>query len=111
MDSTQCIDTCLCFLCALSRQWKALDGVTNQFDLVMCLVSCCFPPCSNVKIRMRTVDKYGIDEGCIGSVIYGLCPCFAACSACQVHRELTLRNAWPGGNCLHKQPGDYTQMR
>ena len=109
MDTTQCLDTCFCGPCSLSRQWKALDGVTNQFDLTMCLISSCCGVCVNIKIRMRTVEKYGIDEAALMNVIFGWC--CGGCSACQTHRELTLRNAWPGGNCLHKQPGDYTQMK
>lgn len=108
MDTTQCIDTCLCGPCSLSRQWKALEGVTNQLDITMCLVGSCCGACMNAMIRMKTVEKYAIAEDTVMSVAFGLC--CAGCSLCQTHRELTLRNAWPGGTLLHKQPGNYTQM-
>jgi Cys-rich protein (TIGR01571 family) len=75
----------------------------------MCLVSTFCGPCVTIKIRMLTVEKYGIDEPQSHNVLYGLC--CGACSSCQVHRELTMRNAWPGGTLFHKQPGDYSQMR
>ena len=109
MDTTQCIDLYFCGPCAMSREWKALEGVTNQFDLPMCVAGCFCGHCMNVVLRMKTVEKYGIDEATVMNVAWGLC--CGACSNCQVHRELTLRNAWPGGTCLLKAPGDYSQMK
>ena len=109
MDTSVCIDHWLCGPCQLSRQWKALEGQTNQFDMVMCVVACCVGQCLNVLIRMKTVEKYGISEGFPLIIVFGLC--FGSCSSCQVHRELTVRNAWPGGTLLHKEPGKYTAMK
>ena len=109
MDPMQCLDTYLCGCCAMSRQWKALEGMTNQLDIVMCFVAYLFGQCVNIMIRMKTVEKYGIAEGLPMTVIWACC--FGQCSLCQTHRELTLRNAWPGGTILHKEPGDYTKMK
>lgn len=106
-DVPQCIDTCLCFPCQSSRQLRALQGATNSFDLNLCVLAAYCAPCVSAKIRMDVVEKYGIAEKApLAGVIGCLC---GACSSCQVHRELTLRNAWPGGTLLHKQPGDYSQ--
>ena len=108
MDVTQCLDTCLCPQCAMSRQLKALEGVTNQCDVGLCIISAFCALCMNIKIRMGVVEKYGIAEDKLMSCIFGWC--LGGCSLCQTHRELTLRNAWPGGTILHKQPGNYSQM-
>ena len=109
MDTSQCIDTCCCPLCAMSRQWKAIEGVTNQCDPVMCCASYFCGLCVNIAIRMKVVEKYGIAEGTPMTIAFAWC--CGGCSLCQTHRELTMRNAWPGGTILHKEPGDYTQMK
>eukprot|EP00744_Colponema_vietnamica_P022780 GILI01032800.1.p1 GENE.GILI01032800.1~~GILI01032800.1.p1 ORF type:complete len:124 (+),score=9.09 GILI01032800.1:72-443(+) len=106
-DTPQCIDNCICYPCQSSRQLRALQGATNEFDLKFCLISSCCPHCVAVHIRIQVVEKYGIGEGMPIAAALGCCCAF--CSSCQVHRELTLRNAWPGGTLLHKQPGDYSQ--
>lgn len=109
MDTTQCADTICCGLCAISRQLKALEGVTNECDIGLCVVAYFCGACMVTKIRMGTVEKYGIAEDTMMSVLIGCCFC-PACSLCQTHRELTLRNAWPGGTLCHKQPGNYSKM-
>jgi hypothetical protein len=37
--------------------------------------------------------------------------CFGACSLCQTHRELSSRNAWPGGTVCHKEPTSYDALK
>ena len=109
MDPMQCVDSWLCSWCAMSRQWKALEGMTNTLDIVMCFVAYLFGCCVNIMIRMKVVEKYGIAEALPMTVFWAWC--FGQCSLCQTHRELTLRNAWPGGTIFHKEPGDYTKMK
>lgn len=105
VDLKQAIDNCICFPCSISRQLNAVDdSAPNTFTLSKCLLPgllCCFASCI---VRRKIVDRYHIDEGFVGSLLHGLC---GPCATCQHHRELTKRNCWPGGSCLHNQPGSY----
>jgi Cys-rich protein (TIGR01571 family) len=102
-DKSSCIDSICCWCCQIGRQCAALDGKVNENSYLYCclalffqahwLLICC--------LRCKVSSKYQLDEGCIGSICKGyFCP---LCSLCQTHRELTVRNAWPGGFCV-KQP-------
>lgn len=108
-DVPQSVDNCLCFPCQNSRQLRALEGSTDNMSVKYCVISCFCATCASARVRMLSTEKYGIDESKPLTALLGCC--LAPCSSCQVHRELTLRNAWPGGTFLHKQPGDYTQMK
>ena len=109
VDTTQCVDTACCALCALSRQWKAAEGITNQLDIPMCVIAYFCGYCMNCALRRKVVEKYNIDEAPVVSIVTAwIC---GGCSLCQTHRELTIRNAWPGGTVCHKQPGDYSSMK
>ena len=108
-DTNQCIDTALCAPCAMSRQLSALFGHSNEMNVFRLIHGCFFPLCTNIRIRWRTVVKYGIDEPF--HLTIAMAWCCGGCSLCQTHRELTLRNVWPGGTILHKEPTDYAQMK
>ena len=109
VDVMQCVDTWFCALCAMSRQWKAIEGQTDTCDVTMCVAAWCCPLCVNIAIRVKVVEKYSIDEAkpvsCCTAWICG------QCSLCQTHRELSMRNAWPGGTICHKQPTDYNALK
>ncbi len=101
LDTNQCIDNCICFPCSISRQINAVENmVPDTFTVGKCLcpgILCCF---ANCMVRRKIVDRYHLDEGLIGSLIFGCLPC----SVCQHHRELTKQGTWPGGSCLHSSP-------
>eukprot|EP00658_Telonema_sp_P-2_P027611 TRINITY_DN2129_c0_g1_i18.p1 TRINITY_DN2129_c0_g1~~TRINITY_DN2129_c0_g1_i18.p1 ORF type:complete len:123 (+),score=37.45 TRINITY_DN2129_c0_g1_i18:209-577(+) len=108
-DKPQCLDTCLCFPCQASRQVRALEGASNELDPKWCVIAALCGVCTSFYIRSNVVKKYQIEETPLMVGVFSVC--LAPCSSCQVHRELTLRNSWPGGMIFHKQPGDYTQMK
>eukprot|EP00758_Cryptobia_borreli_P002783 Tbor_TRINITY_DN3281_c0_g2::TRINITY_DN3281_c0_g2_i1::g.23714::m.23714 len=107
-DIPQTLDSCICYPCQNSRQMRAMEGAINEMDIKYSILSLCCPNCVSSIIRIRVTERYGIDESKRCSGIIGF---FLGCfSTCQVHRELTLRNLWPGGTILVRSPGDYTQM-
>jgi len=102
------MDTWFCPLCAMSRQCQAIEGKTDTLDIKQCVIAWCCPLCTNIGIRTKVVEKYSIDEAMPVSIVMAWC--FGPCSLCQTHRELSMRNAWPGGTFLHKQPTDYKAL-
>ena len=107
VDIKQCLDNCFCFPCSVSRQLNAIEeSKPDTFTLSKCICpGLCHPACVSCYVRHSVVKKYNIDEGLIKTLVLGgFC---ALCSITQTHRELTKRNCWPGGSCLHSQPGSY----
>lgn len=109
IDVMQCLDTYFCPCCAGSRQWNAIEGRTNECDVMHCCMHAFCGPCSTVCIRTKVVEKYTIDEGAVVSCLLALC--CGPCSMCQTHRELSQRNVWPGGTVCHKQPTSYDSLK
>ena len=103
VDTMQCLDTCICGPCSLSRQYMAaVEGQANTFSLPHCIAGWLCGQCMNCYIRMKVVEKYSIEEGVPISIAIGwVC---GSCSTCQTHRELSVNKTWPGGNFLHKEP-------
>ncbi|KAF8288366.1 hypothetical protein TcBrA4_0017030 [Trypanosoma cruzi] len=96
-DMGTCCDVCCCFACNTSRQWSAADGIPNNCGLCCCLGSCFFPVISTCLLRQKVSSMYFLQENLLLTFLIGwFC---SACSACQTHRELTLRGANPGGCC------------
>jgi Cys-rich protein (TIGR01571 family) len=100
LDPMQTLDTCLCPCCSVSRQLNALEAKPDTFDPQMCIFPGLCASCASAYIRVKVVEKYAIPHQMPMEGILGCC--CAACSMCQTHRELTTRNAWPGGMFLHK---------
>ena len=88
---------------------NAIEGRTNECDVMHCCMHAFCGPCSTVCIRTKVVEKYTIDEGAVVSCLLALC--CGPCSMCQTHRELSQRNVWPGGTVCHKQPTSYDSLK
>ena len=99
-DTSSCIDTLFCYTCMMARQCNAVEGKIDECSCVPMIMTAMCPVVAACQIRSKVTNKYQLEDGC------GCCMsiAFPGCSACQTHRELTLRGAWPGGSCLHKQP-------
>jgi Cys-rich protein (TIGR01571 family) len=107
VDSSLCLDVCICYPCQIGRQCRAVDeSQVDSMSFCCCLAGMYIPVISSCMIRRKVVARFAIDEGCIMSTIQG-CICWS-CSLCQTHRELTVHKLWPGGVCCHSQPGDWT---
>eukprot|EP00672_Neobodo_designis_P025570 CAMPEP_0174840606 /NCGR_PEP_ID=MMETSP1114-20130205/8786_1 /TAXON_ID=312471 /ORGANISM="Neobodo designis, Strain CCAP 1951/1" /LENGTH=122 /DNA_ID=CAMNT_0016074763 /DNA_START=37 /DNA_END=405 /DNA_ORIENTATION=+ len=104
-DTSSCVDSVICYPCMIGRQCGAADGQSDQCSCFGCICGYLFPSLSACCLRKKLAERYSLEEGCCGQVIFGcLCP---ACSLCQTHREFTIRGVWPGGSCIHKQPGEF----
>lgn len=93
-----CLDSLFCLPCQSARQCEAVKGNRDSSDCTLCVVGCVLLPIQplfSCQIRGKVVDKYKLDEGCLGGFVKGCC-CFP-CSTCQAHRELSLRGDWPSG--------------
>jgi Cys-rich protein (TIGR01571 family) len=100
-DKASCLDGLCCHCCQIGRQFRALDGQVDQLSVVHCILGLMFPNVCAPLLRCRVSDKFHLEEGVIVSLCAG-CICIN-CSICQTHRQLTMRNCWPGGVCV-KQP-------
>jgi Cys-rich protein (TIGR01571 family) len=94
-NTTACCDTVLCAPCQMGRQCEAVEGNSYTTNAKYCMCGWMAAPCVVYMIRSKVVEKYSIDEGCIGQ-------CFSSfvctlCSLCQTGRELEYRNVAPGG--------------
>lgn len=109
-DSLQSCDTVFCCCCELSRQFKATEGISDEYDALALVASPMLFLCMYATLRRRVVRKYHIGEDLLTTVITVLC--CGACSTCQVHRELTARNVWPGSTlkCFSSVPLDYGKL-
>ncbi|KEG08912.1 hypothetical protein DQ04_06191010 [Trypanosoma grayi] len=91
------LDVFFCFPCNVSRQWNAVHGDYDSCSCLYCLATDCFPCLSLCCLRQTVSSKFALGEGLCEVC---LCSCFCAlCAACQIHRELTMRGAPPGGCC------------
>jgi Cys-rich protein (TIGR01571 family) len=101
-DIPSCLDGCCCPCCQVGRQCNAVDGEVNSLAILPCIGSLLFGsmPIWVICLRCKVSDKHELDEGKIMSILKGLC--CPSCSLCQLHRELSLRNAWPGGLCVNQ---------
>lgn len=109
-DPLECCDCMLCCWCELSRQAEATLGNSNKYSIAALFASFPFFSCMYYVLRRRVVDKYHIEEATwLSLATIAVC---GACSTCQVHRELTIRQVWPGGTlpCLHNAPTNYAMM-
>ena len=102
-DTSSCVDQCICYPCMIGRQCSAADGLASKFSCFGCICGYLFPGLSACCLRKKIAERYSIEEGICGHVIFGCCCTW--CSLCQTHREFTIRGTWPGGSCIHKQPG------
>ncbi|ORC92983.1 uncharacterized protein TM35_000023090 [Trypanosoma theileri] len=96
-DCGSTLDVWCCFSCNVSRQYNAANGVPNECSFCYCLFSCFCPTISTCCLRQKVSDRYSLGEGFCTTFLAGWC--CTVCSACQTHRELTLRGANPGGCC------------
>ena len=108
-DINGCLDNVVCYPCMVGRHCEAVEGNPNTPNTMWCLgtlVACfVFPiallpiaPCLRTKLR----ERHGITGGCLGDWVCGVfC---APCTTCQINRELTIRNTWPGGACFQSSP-------
>lgn len=103
-DFASCMDVTLCLSCHISAQYHMLRhhqpwvDMTLAIPLCMANIVCLGTPTSCFAIhtrklargRMHLFHESGHEGCCIA------CWC-APCSFCQVYREMSLRNMWPGG--------------
>ena len=108
-DITGCLDIMVCYPCMVGRQCEAVNGNSNTPNTMWCLgtlVVCWFFPPLDMAIvpclRTKLRDRHGINGGCCGDWICGVC--CAPCAMCQISRELTIRNTWAGGACFQSSP-------
>lgn len=100
-DKASALDSVCCFPSQIGRQCAALDDQVNQLAPLWCVLSAIgCAPIAICGIRTKVVSKYNLDETRSISVCIGCL--YPVCSLCQTHRELTLRNAWPGGACVQQ---------
>jgi Cys-rich protein (TIGR01571 family) len=97
-DTSSCIDGLCCHCCQIGRQFRALEGQVNQMSVLHCILGLYFPYACAPLLRCRVSEQFQLGEGKCASLCIG-CIC-TDCSICQTHRELTLRNCWPGGFCV-----------
>jgi Cys-rich protein (TIGR01571 family) len=95
-----CLEVMFCGPCQLSRQSAALAGDKDTCTVPGCLYAMCCMPCASYQVRTGVIGRYQLDE----SLTCCRACCFPACSTCQVHRELTIRGNWPGGQCCISKP-------
>jgi len=98
-DKASCLDVICCWACQTGRQWLAVQGQVNNMSVGICCLSLFgFHSLFAPLLRCKVSDRYNLGEGCCGSLFFG-CLC-TYCSLCQTHRQLTLRNEFPGGVCV-----------
>lgn len=90
-------DVCCCTPCNIARQCEAVKGTENRLNVPLCLGALILSPLAPLftcVLRLKVVEKYGLDERTPKTVLFGLC--CAACSTCQTYREQSVRYTWPG---------------
>ena len=115
-DSTACCDIYLCTPCLITRQCDAMDGKdwNDPIDCGLCIANTIMLYYGNGGLatlamitRYRLIAKYNIkDEGFIGTFCNASCCPY--CSLCQVHRQLTVLQRWPGYTCCARPPPNVT---
>lgn len=108
-DTPGCVDGFFCRCCVIGRECGTLElSVPGQQSCLYCI--CSMMPGLDMLVacflRFKVVQKFNIDEGAAFSCCISYL-CFF-CSICQMHREMTVHNLWPGGACFEKQP--FTNM-
>ena len=109
IDTGLCIDMMCCHCCIVGRSCAAAEGNKDTLSIMHCCLDLCFPNCVQCCLRRKVAERFGLDEGCCGAFLKAFC-CYC-CSGCQVHRELTARDFWPGGACCHKSPTDINLIK
>ena len=105
-DTSGCCDWLFCYPCNMGRNCHAIDASERDTHDCMCCLAAMFTNPAYIIwaccLRKKMGEKYQMDLGLFDwCLISWICP---ACSNCQVSRELTLRNMWPGGACCNKSP-------
>ena len=108
-DVTGCLEAMFCYPCLVGRHCQAIDGYVNTTNCLYTagvLVACVFLPPAlmivNSILRTKVREAHGITGSCPMDWVCGVfC---GGCSTCQNHRELTIRNKWPGGTCCQTSP-------
>ena len=93
-DMPVCFDTWLMCCCELSRQYMALQGVSDTYHVPLLFASPVAFPCLFLYTRRALLKKYHIYEPLCLSLVTVLC--CGSCSVCQVHRELAARRVDAG---------------
>ena len=107
-DSDSCWEGCCCPWCMTAQSFNMIDRNQPTMDRAMCwgtllldLFVCAgnAHSCAEVVTRQKVRSHFRIAQG------GNCCECLKAfccswCSACQVHRELSIRSMWPGGICV-----------
>lgn len=107
-DKSSCVEGTFCFCCFVSQEYNMLIRQDRSIDFLFCslmlLGAACFAPCVSTGIGtavMRSIAKDRLnlleENQCVEWVLGCCCQ---QCSACQVYREMSIRNVWPGGVCI-----------
>ncbi|CUG92770.1 ama1 protein, putative [Bodo saltans] len=111
VDSSSCLEGACCFWCQLSAQYNLMKRNVPKVDVGIViplmllhlpffgLPACCFAV--HVRSLARTHLHLTDESACDGCSQAFWC---APCSTCQVYREMTVRNRWPGGVCVKPPP-------
>jgi Cys-rich protein (TIGR01571 family) len=115
-DGSSCVECVFCPWCMTSQSYSMIDTNRPAIDVCMCcttllldvalfagsafaIAACMTRRKLNSRFQIAQADE-------CGECLKGLfCP---ACSACQVYRELSIRQLWPGGMCVrgpYAKPG------
>lgn len=105
-DPAGAFDSVCCFPCQVSRQYQALEGISNTFHCGTCVISAilsCVPCAFIFHLRKKIRSRFSITQG---STAADLCAvvCCSTCAHCMNQRELTNRGFWPGGSCISVTP-------
>jgi Cys-rich protein (TIGR01571 family) len=105
---SSCAEVMFCPWCQLSAQYNMLTHQTRGVNSFMCCGMLLMDSCMtfgfcivamSVFTRSQATSQFVLtDEGACVSCLKSCC--CASCSACQVHREMSLRSRFPGGVCV-----------
>ena len=114
-DTGSCLDTYFCTSCAAARMCWAIDGEVDKPDCGLCtaiyfLIYNGGLATVAMILRYRIIAKYNLEpqgggavEGVISTFFYA--QCCPLCTMCQISRQLTKMNMFPGGTCCNQFQG------
>jgi hypothetical protein len=102
-----CMDGCCCVYCQVSAQRNRLRFKVEGVDMCQCCLMVCGDAVFfhglcllfHATTQRMEITMLGLQEGCLKACCKTWC-CML-CSACQIHREMSIRHHFPGGVCVN----------
>ena len=114
-DWPSCCESYWCYCCVLGRQMGMLNTGVQKMDVGVCVLVCVFDTigvyCTSVPwaklvvstmVRMKARTRFSLVSDEWTDCVLGFC--CPNCSTCQVHREMSLRGQFCGGDFCVAQP-------